>query len=188
MKNVIRLLEDMGLARLLRLGVAGAVPPLWLEIAILHFRGSFQSRFMWVPVLSLPVIFAGGSASFLLRNSGHTYEESSRALFRPLAWLMTLIGAVGTFFHLRGVGRQQAQWALLMAESLLWAAGSRTAPVRRAGNAWSIGCPVRCKGMKIEEVEVSAYAIPTDGPEADGTIRWDSTTVVIVEAICDSGE
>lgn len=33
----------------------------------------------------------------------------------------------------------------------------------------------------IDEVEVSAYRIPTDGPEADGTMDWDSTTLVVVE-------
>ena len=36
--------------------------------------------------------------------------------------------------------------------------------------------------MKVERLEVSAYKIPTDRPEADGTIRWDSTTLVVVEA------
>ena len=34
----------------------------------------------------------------------------------------------------------------------------------------------------IEKLEVSAYTIPTDQPESDGTIKWDSTTIVIVEA------
>ncbi len=34
----------------------------------------------------------------------------------------------------------------------------------------------------IEKIEVSAYTIPTDQPESDGTIKWDSTTIVIVEA------
>jgi L-alanine-DL-glutamate epimerase-like enolase superfamily enzyme len=34
----------------------------------------------------------------------------------------------------------------------------------------------------IEKLEVSAYQIPTDQPESDGTIKWDSTTIVIVEA------
>ena len=34
----------------------------------------------------------------------------------------------------------------------------------------------------IEEIAVSAYKIPTTGPEADGTFWWDSTTVVMVEA------
>src|SRR5579871_5961742 len=34
----------------------------------------------------------------------------------------------------------------------------------------------------ITRVEVSAYKIPTDFPEADGTYAWDSTTLVLVEA------
>ena len=33
----------------------------------------------------------------------------------------------------------------------------------------------------VERVAVSVQEIPTDGPEADGTLEWDSTTVVIVE-------
>lgn len=33
----------------------------------------------------------------------------------------------------------------------------------------------------IEQIHVSAYRIPTDQPEADGTIEWDSTTLVLVE-------
>ena len=33
----------------------------------------------------------------------------------------------------------------------------------------------------IEKVAVSAYTVPTDFPEADGTISWDSTTMVLVE-------
>jgi L-alanine-DL-glutamate epimerase-like enolase superfamily enzyme len=38
------------------------------------------------------------------------------------------------------------------------------------------------KGTPIEKVSVSAYTIPTDAPESDGTYEWDSTTIVIVEA------
>lgn len=34
----------------------------------------------------------------------------------------------------------------------------------------------------IERIDVSAYTVPTDFPEADGTYAWDSTTIVIVEA------
>src|SRR6478752_6007365 len=33
----------------------------------------------------------------------------------------------------------------------------------------------------IERVAVSAYTVPTDRPEADGTFAWDSTTLVLVE-------
>ncbi len=34
----------------------------------------------------------------------------------------------------------------------------------------------------IEDVAARAVTIPTDGQEADGTLSWDSTTVVVVEA------
>jgi L-alanine-DL-glutamate epimerase-like enolase superfamily enzyme len=34
----------------------------------------------------------------------------------------------------------------------------------------------------VDRVEVSAYTIPTDAPESDGTLEWDSTTMVLVEA------
>ena len=37
--------------------------------------------------------------------------------------------------------------------------------------------------IPIESLKVSAYRIPTETPEADGTYEWDSTTIVIVEAI-----
>ncbi|MGZ4201870.1 MAG: enolase C-terminal domain-like protein, partial [Thermoleophilaceae bacterium] len=33
----------------------------------------------------------------------------------------------------------------------------------------------------IESVTVSAYEIPTDSPESDGTLEWQSTTLVLVE-------
>jgi L-alanine-DL-glutamate epimerase-like enolase superfamily enzyme len=36
--------------------------------------------------------------------------------------------------------------------------------------------------VSIEKVEVSAYTVPTDSPESDGTLQWNSTTIVLVEA------
>jgi L-alanine-DL-glutamate epimerase-like enolase superfamily enzyme len=39
----------------------------------------------------------------------------------------------------------------------------------------------------VKQLEVTAYEIPTDRPESDGTISWDSTTVVVVEVASDSG-
>jgi L-alanine-DL-glutamate epimerase-like enolase superfamily enzyme len=35
---------------------------------------------------------------------------------------------------------------------------------------------------RVEQVEVSAYTVPTDSPESDGTLSWDSTTMIVVEA------
>ncbi len=35
-------------------------------------------------------------------------------------------------------------------------------------------------GLIIDEVDVHSYKVPTNGPESDGTLKWDSTTIVIV--------
>ena len=32
----------------------------------------------------------------------------------------------------------------------------------------------------IVAVDAAAYTVPTDGPEADGTLSWDATTIVVV--------
>jgi len=40
--------------------------------------------------------------------------------------------------------------------------------------------------IPIERLEVSSYTIPTDFPEADGTLAWDKTTLVVVEAMAGS--
>lgn len=42
--------------------------------------------------------------------------------------------------------------------------------------------PARANNIPIERLDVSAYTIPTDYPEADGTYSWDSTTIVVVTA------
>src|SRR5436305_5685907 len=36
--------------------------------------------------------------------------------------------------------------------------------------------------MNVTGLDVSAFTIPTDAPESDGTLEWDSTTIVVVEA------
>jgi L-alanine-DL-glutamate epimerase-like enolase superfamily enzyme len=36
----------------------------------------------------------------------------------------------------------------------------------------------------VEALDVAVYTVPTDVPEGDGTLSWDSTTMVLVEARC----
>src|SRR5205823_1394464 len=36
--------------------------------------------------------------------------------------------------------------------------------------------------VAVERLDVAAYEIPTDEPESDGTLEWNSTTIVVVEA------
>jgi L-alanine-DL-glutamate epimerase-like enolase superfamily enzyme len=38
---------------------------------------------------------------------------------------------------------------------------------------------------RVERLDVNAYTIPADEPESDGTLEWDSTTIVVVEAQAD---
>src|SRR4051794_16187121 len=40
-------------------------------------------------------------------------------------------------------------------------------------------------GTAVERLAVAAHVIPTDRPESDGTLEWDSTTIVVVEAHSD---
>jgi L-alanine-DL-glutamate epimerase-like enolase superfamily enzyme len=35
--------------------------------------------------------------------------------------------------------------------------------------------------ISVDKVDVSAFTIPTDAPEGDGTLRWDSTTLIVCE-------
>lgn len=35
--------------------------------------------------------------------------------------------------------------------------------------------------VPVEQVSATAYTVPTDGPESDGTLEWDETTIVVVE-------
>jgi L-alanine-DL-glutamate epimerase-like enolase superfamily enzyme len=37
-------------------------------------------------------------------------------------------------------------------------------------------------GTPVERIEVSVFRIPTDRPESDGTLQWDHTILVVVEA------
>lgn len=35
---------------------------------------------------------------------------------------------------------------------------------------------------RVDRLDVSAFTVPTDAPESDGTLSWDSTTVVVIHA------
>ena len=37
-------------------------------------------------------------------------------------------------------------------------------------------------GPEVTALDAAVYVIPTDAPEADGTLTWDKTTMVLVTA------
>ncbi len=39
-------------------------------------------------------------------------------------------------------------------------------------------------GQSIDGVHVAAYTVPTEQPESDGTLQWDSTTIIVVDVTC----
>src|SRR5512146_3155883 len=41
--------------------------------------------------------------------------------------------------------------------------------------------PLASSAAPITGAAVSSYTIPTDAPESDGTLAWDSTTMVVVQ-------
>lgn len=43
------------------------------------------------------------------------------------------------------------------------------------------GVPAISSDSQIRKIEISVYTIPTDAPEADGTLEWNSTTMVVAE-------
>ncbi len=40
-------------------------------------------------------------------------------------------------------------------------------------------------GTTVERLEATVYEFPTDAPESDGTLEWDSTTMILVKAFAD---
>src|SRR5581483_7418281 len=64
-------------------------------------------------------------------------------------------------------------------------------PCGQSSSAWMPSSRDRRPGVGecwvVERLDVAAYKVPTDRPEADGTIAWDSTTLVLVE-VCGGGE
>jgi L-alanine-DL-glutamate epimerase-like enolase superfamily enzyme len=58
---------------------------------------------------------------------------------------------------------------------------TQAGPAREHGTATGRIRPRRAE-VAVEKLEVEAFTIPTDAPEADGTLAWDSTTIVVVHA------
>ena len=42
--------------------------------------------------------------------------------------------------------------------------------------------PAAVGEAQVEGLDVAAYTVPTEEPESDGTLEWDATTIVVVEA------
>ncbi|HZC60503.1 MAG TPA: enolase C-terminal domain-like protein [Streptosporangiaceae bacterium] len=59
--------------------------------------------------------------------------------------------------------------------------GARAAAADPAGQRPQAEGPV-VEGPTVESLDAAVYVVPTDAPEADGTLAWDKTTLVLVTA------
>ncbi|MEO7410229.1 MAG: hypothetical protein ABIU10_02755 [Sphingomicrobium sp.] len=81
-------------------GLAGTVA----EVGLLHFRGAFNSRYMWLPVV-LPPLAAALLARAAIRPSGAPLKAT-----KAMLGVTAALGIVGAGFHARGISRMMGGW------------------------------------------------------------------------------
>ena len=93
-------LGGVDLRRVLHGTVALALIGALLQTAVLHYRGAFNTSFMYAPFLAPP--FAAFAAAWLAIAPSPTVASVARVFL----WLTFLTSFVGLGMHLRGLDRQ----------------------------------------------------------------------------------
>ena len=93
-----------GAGRALGFGVSAALLGTAAEAALLHFRGAFHSRYMYLPVTVPP------AAALALAGAAASSAPAARRFARLLLRVTALLGFAGTAFHARGVARNMGGW------------------------------------------------------------------------------
>jgi hypothetical protein len=83
-----------------------------LEVGYQHYRGSYSRRVMYTPIATSALLFAGGIAGFLSKRA-------VRRVLRPIAALTLANGAVGFYFHVRGIARKPGGWRFPMTNMVM---------------------------------------------------------------------
>jgi hypothetical protein len=99
MRRVLRNFRRGRAQRLLSAVTAASALPLGFEVYVNHYGGSFGNKWMWTPVLLSPALAAAGVAGF-------ASERAARTVLPAVASVYLLDGALGTYFHLRGIARK----------------------------------------------------------------------------------
>lgn len=75
------------------------------EVATEHYRGSYNQRLMYSPVLLTPVLMLAGLWSVFSRKAARTVL--------PIVSLVTMLdGLIGFFWHVRGIARKPGGWRI----------------------------------------------------------------------------
>ena len=83
-----------------------------LEVGYEHYRGSYSRRVMYTPVACSVLLVAGGGAGFFS-------QRAARWVLRPIAALTLADGAIGFYFHLRGIARKPGGWRFPMTNMVM---------------------------------------------------------------------
>ncbi|HZZ11086.1 MAG TPA: hypothetical protein VFE79_10355 [Paraburkholderia sp.] len=97
--QLLRMPAGRALGLLVSAGLIGTVG----EVALLHFRGAFQHRAMYAPIVIPPI------AAALLAQAALTAPRE-RWLTRLWLRVTTALGFAGAGFHARGIARRQGGW------------------------------------------------------------------------------
>ncbi|MGH9416780.1 MAG: hypothetical protein ACRD01_09155 [Terriglobales bacterium] len=95
-----RLQRSLSLLAGLTSGLSG------LEVAYMHYRGSYGNRIMWTPILMSQALLGAGVAAAIR-------PRLARTLLPAVAAVTLADCATGFVFHLRGVHRKPGGWKLL---------------------------------------------------------------------------
>lgn len=98
--------------RSLALITAGSGLLAGLEVAYEHYRGSYGTQVMYTPVLVMPPLIATGLWCVGSRRA-------ARFALPATALLALADGAVGFYFHIRGIARKPGGWRLPVANIVM---------------------------------------------------------------------
>lgn len=88
---------------MLSAATTAAAVPLGVEVYINHYGGSFGNKWMWSPVAITPALAVAGVAGVRSERAAHTWLPLTSGL-------LALNGALGTYFHGRGIARKPGGW------------------------------------------------------------------------------
>lgn len=83
-----------------------------LEVAYEHYRGSYNRRVMYTPVILSAVLAIAAVAGFFSRRA-------ARVVLRLAAAVTLADAGVGFYFHIRGIARKPGGWRLPMTNMIM---------------------------------------------------------------------
>jgi len=92
---------ERSLCALTALGAAVTTAEVYFE----HYRASFGNKMMWSPIVVTPPVIVAGIGGIFSKRWAKTWLPLTAGIY-------TLNGALGEYYHARGVARKPGGWRL----------------------------------------------------------------------------